>query len=117
MKITKTLSVYLCALLLTATYTPAQTSTSEISGTVRDNSGAVVPGANVTLTNEQTGVNYRQQTTAAGLYNFPALPVGIYSVKVEATGFKTAQLTKNELVVNTPLTINVALEIGQLSEV
>src|SRR5436190_6691707 len=113
----KTASVRLCWLLLAATCALAQTSTSEISGTVRDNSGAVVPNASITLTNEQTGVSYRQQTTAAGLYSFPALPVGIYSVKVEAAGFKTAQLTKNELVVNTPLTINVSLELGQLSEV
>src|SRR5215472_13495886 len=106
----KTLSVYFCWLLLAATLALAQTSTSELSGTVHDNSGAVVPGANVTLTNEQTGVTYRQQTTASGLYSFPALPVGSYSVNVEAKGFKAALLTKNELVVNTPLAIDVALE-------
>lgn len=95
----------------------SQTSTSEISGTVRDNSGAVVPGASVTLTNEETGVTYRQQSTDRGFYSFPALPVGIYSVNVEAKGFKTALLTKNQLVVNTPLTVDVALELGQLNEV
>ena len=110
----KTASVRLCWLLLAATCALAQTSTSEISGTVRDNSGAVVPNASITLTNEQTGVSYRQQTTASGLFSFPALPVGSYSVNVEATGFKTARLTKNELVVNTPLTINIALEVGVL---
>jgi hypothetical protein len=107
----------LCPLLLAALLTWGQTSTSQISGTVRDNSGAVVPGASVTITNEQTGVNYRQQTTAAGFYSFPALPVGFYSVNVEAKGFKTAVLTRNELVVNTPLTVDMALEVGQVNEV
>src|SRR5262249_31932723 len=92
----KTVSVRLCWLLLAATCALAQTSPSEISGTVRDKSGAVVPNASVTLTNEQTGVSYRQQTTASGLFSFPALPVGSFSVNVEATGFKTARLTKNE---------------------
>jgi hypothetical protein len=112
----KTLSAHLACLLLAACAL-AQTSTSEISGTVRDNSGGVVPGAQVTITHDETGVAYKQQTTAAGLYSFPALPVGFYTVNVEASGFKTARLNRNELVVNTPLTINVALEVGQLTEV
>src|SRR5437016_5941659 len=84
-------------LLLAAAFALAQTSTSELSGTVRDNTGAVVPGAGVTLTNEQTGVTYKQRTTDSGLYSFPALPVGSYTVTVEVQGFKTARLTKNTL--------------------
>ena len=113
----KRLSICLCVLFLAAAYVLAQTSTSQLSGTVRDNSGAVVPGAAVTLTNEATGVNYRQKTTQAGLFSFAALPVGPYSVNVAATGFKTSLLSKNTLVVNTPLTVDVALEVGQLTEV
>src|SRR6266852_4855937 len=58
----------------------AQTSTSQITGTVRDSTGAVVPGAQVTATNEETGVAYRQQTTPAGLFAFPALAVGRYTI-------------------------------------
>ncbi|PYS37826.1 MAG: TonB-dependent receptor [Acidobacteria bacterium] len=107
---------FVCLLLLTS-LAMAQTSTSEISGTVRDSSGAVVPNASVTLTNEATGVTYKQSTTNAGLYNFPALPVGSYTVTVEATGFKTTKLTKNTLVVNTPLSVDVTLEIGQITEI
>jgi hypothetical protein len=117
MKAFKTRSVCLCWLVLAATCALTQTSTSELSGTVRDSSGAVVPNATVTASNEQTGISYRQQTTVAGLYSFPALPAGFYSVYIEATGFKTARLTKNELVVNTPLTINVALEVGQFNDI
>src|SRR6266481_6018148 len=104
-------------LLLAAAFALAQTSTSELSGTVRDNTGAVVPGAGVTLTNEQTGVTYKQRTTDSGLYSFPALPVGSYTVTVEVQGFKTARLTKNTLVVNTPLAVDVTLEVGQIIDV
>ena len=66
----------LLVVLFTAVAAFSQTSTSEITGTVRDTSGAVVPGAVVTATNEATGINYRQATTQAGLFAFPALPAG-----------------------------------------
>src|SRR6266702_373985 len=107
----------IAVLLLAAAFGLAQTSTSELSGTVRDNTGAVVPGAGVTLTNEQTGLIYKQRTTDSGLYSFPALPVGSYTVTVEVQGFKTARLTKNTLVVNTPLAVDVTLEVGQIIDV
>jgi hypothetical protein len=110
-------SITFLYLILVAAVAVAQTSTSEISGTVRDATGAVVPDASVTLTNEATGITYKQTTTRAGLYNFAALPVGSYTVAVEAPGFKKVQLTKNTLVVNTPLTVDVALEVGQFTEV
>src|SRR5438105_15088705 len=64
--------------LLIAGVTLAQTSTSRITGTVTDASGALVPGATVTAKNEATGVAYVQTTTEAGLYGFPALPAGAY---------------------------------------
>src|SRR3989441_5296311 len=104
-------------LVLVTTVSLAQTSTSEISGTVRDSSGAVIPNAGVMLTNEATGITYNQSTTNAGFYSFPALPVGSYTVTVESTGFKTAKLTKNTIVVSTPLSVDVALEVGQVAEV
>jgi hypothetical protein len=94
-----------------------QTSTSAISGTVSDSSGAVVPAASVTLTNEGTGIVQTQKTTQAGVYSFPALVIGTYSVKVEMQGFKTVNRTGNVLEVATPLEINVTLEIGQTGEV
>jgi hypothetical protein len=103
--------------LLAASALFAQTSTSAISGTVSDSSGAVVPGATVTLTNQGTGIVQTQKTTQAGVYNFPALAVGTYSIKVEFTGFKTFNRTGNILEVSTPLEINIPLEIGQAGDV
>src|SRR5881396_4453400 len=94
----------------------AQTATSRITGTVGDASGALVPGAMVTAKNEATGVTYTQMTTEAGLYGFPSLPVGTYTITVALPGFKTANKTGNILEVNTPLVINMSLEVGGITE-
>ena len=95
----------------------AQTSTSLLSGTVFDNSGAVVTGASVTLVNESTGAQIKQTTNGAGLYAFPSMPVGSYTVIVESPGFKTAKQTSNTLVVGIPLTVNVTLQVGSATDV
>jgi hypothetical protein len=94
-----------------------QTGTSRITGIITDASGAVVPGATVTAKNEATGVTYTQTTTEAGLYAFPALPVGTYTVSVELAGFKTTQQTGIVLTVGTPITVNLTLQVGGVSEV
>src|SRR5215472_910253 len=60
----------------------AQTATSRITGTVSDASGALVPGAMVTAKNDATGVAYTQTTTEVGLYGFPSLPAGLYTISV-----------------------------------
>src|SRR5207302_1720082 len=94
----------------------AQTGTSNITGSVRDVNGAVVPGATVTAKNEATGVTSTQTTTDSGLYAFSSLPVGKYTITVEKQGFKTLQKINNVLEVGIPLTVDVALEVGQVSE-
>ncbi|MGH9942590.1 MAG: carboxypeptidase regulatory-like domain-containing protein, partial [Pyrinomonadaceae bacterium] len=104
-------------LVLAALPAFAQTSTSRITGTITDTGGAVVPGAAVSAKNEATGVSQTQVTTDAGLYAFPALPAGAYTVTVERAGFKTVQKTGNALEVNTPLSVDLVLEVGQVSEV
>src|SRR6266851_1695894 len=95
----------------------AQTGTSRIGGSVTDTSGAVIAGATVTARNEATGVTYTQTTTDAGLYAFPALPAGSYTITAEFRGFKSINKTNNVLEVNTPLTINVSLAPGDMTEV
>ncbi len=102
---------------LLAALAAAQMSTSVITGTVTDKSGAVVPGATVTAANESTGVSYKQATTETGLYSFPALPAGSYTITVEMRGFKTSRQTGNVLEVSTPLTVDISLEVGETSEV
>jgi hypothetical protein len=94
-----------------------QTSTSQIVGTVRDISGAVIPGVQITATNEETGVAYRQQTTPAGLYAFPSLPIGRYTVAADLKGFKSVRSTGNALQIDTPLAVDVTLQVGETAEV
>src|SRR5216684_2138106 len=94
-----------------------QTSTSLISGTVFDRSGAVVTGATVTAANEGTGAALKQLTNSAGLYAFPSIQVGTYTITVELPGFKTARQNGNKLVVGIPLAIDITLEIGSAAEV
>ncbi|MFN7542752.1 MAG: carboxypeptidase regulatory-like domain-containing protein [Acidobacteriota bacterium] len=105
------LSVFLFALVLSA-----QTSTTQLGGLVNDSSGAVVPGATVTATNESTGLRYTQETTAAGQYAFASIPVGSYTLSIDAKGFKKFQLTRIVLQINTPATVNANLEVGAASE-
>src|SRR5262247_3427287 len=116
MKPKSVLLVMQTAFLLYASIAFAQTATSRITGTVTDASGALVPGAMVTANNEATGVTYTQTTTEAGLYGFPSLPVGAYTISVTLPGFKTATKTGNTLEVNTPLVINMSLEVGGVTE-
>ena len=111
-------SLFVLGLLVEfARFCAGQTSTSLLSGTIFDNSGAVVTGAGVTVLNEATGTALKQFSNNAGLYAFPSIPVGVYTVIVEVPGFKTARQTGNTLVVGTPLTVNITLEIGSATEV
>lgn len=105
--------------IVVATAAPslAQTSTSRITGRVLDAKQASIAGASVTITSEATGVSHTQTTTEAGVYAFEALPVGNYTVTVEQNGFKKFQKTGNQVEVNSPLTVDVVMEIGQVSEV
>src|SRR5262245_25321942 len=92
---------------LLAAICAAQTSTSQSSGPIRDSTSAVVPNAGVTLTNESTGVALKQTTTDAGVYAFPAIPAGTYTVRVEANGFRTAVVAGRIVQVGTPLIADV----------
>src|SRR5438270_9206448 len=83
-------------LLLSAPRTHAQT-TAQLTGTVEDNSGAVIPGAQVILTDEATRLTRVVQTNRQGLYTFPSLVPGTYTVKVEAKSFQPKEVTGIEL--------------------
>jgi hypothetical protein len=79
-------------LLLTAPLIHAQT-TAQLTGTVQDASGAVIPGAQVTLTDQATGITRVVQTNGRGLYAFASLVPGSYSVKVTAKSFQPRETT------------------------
>ena len=90
--------------------------TSSLTGTVTDPNGAVVSGATVTATNVATNISTSTQTTDAGVYRFQTLPVGNYTVKVEAAGFSTAQVEQVLLTVAQVVTRDVKLAVGSPTE-
>jgi hypothetical protein len=91
----------------------AQTS-GEITGLVTDSSGAVVSGANVTVTNKATGATRKVTTNSEGLYSFPSLLPGVYELRVEQSGFKTAQMDDIKLEVQQTARLDVTMEVGQV---
>lgn len=93
----------------------AQGTTSRVTGTVSDNSGAAVAGATVTLTNEGTGVSITTETSESGTYAFDLIQVGNYEVSVEKQGFKKLVSKGNLVSVNQPATVNAVLEVGDVS--
>ena len=94
----------------------AQTATGQITGTVRDASGAVMPGVKVAVTNEQTGLTRQTVSGANGEYVIPLLPVGMYVVTGELTGFKTAIHTAVALTVDQIQRVDMLLAAGNVSE-
>jgi hypothetical protein len=94
----------------------AQTIVGRISGTIKDASGAVIPGATVTVTNAATNLVRTATTDADGFYTVTNLPVGTYLIAAESQGFKRAEQSGVALAANARLTIDIALEPGQVSE-
>ena len=95
----------------------AQTSTvGNISGTVRDPKGAVIPKAEVAIQEERTGFSRTVTTNDEGFYSANTLPVGLYYVTVAPQGFKKSVKNGVELHVGDDLVINLTVEVGQMSE-
>ena len=88
-----------------------------IRGTVTDPTGAVVPNANIAVTNVETGVSKRTISSAVGYYEVPQLLVpGIYKVNVEAPGFRKFEASGIPLHVNQVYVLDVSLEVGPLTQ-
>ena len=104
----------LCLLMATLALTSAlaQTVTGSITGVVNDPSGAVVVGATVTAENTATGVKTTAQTNGAGVYTIRFLPVGTYTLAVDAKGFAPAKMAPFSIEINQTAKIDVGLQIG-----
>src|SRR5206468_6693305 len=94
----------------------AQVTTADLVGTIKDSSGAIVPGVTVALTNEATGVSRSTTTTESGTYSFTSLQPGRYRLTAELSGFRKVERTGVELQVNQRAQINLDLEVGLVSE-
>ncbi|PYS28579.1 MAG: TonB-dependent receptor [Acidobacteria bacterium] len=91
-------------------------ATAQISGTVRDQSSAVLPGAEITATQTETGIARNTVSDETGSFNLPNLALGPYRVEVALPGFRTYVQTGIVLQVNSNPVINAVLEVGQVTE-
>ncbi|HMQ03909.1 MAG TPA: carboxypeptidase regulatory-like domain-containing protein [Pyrinomonadaceae bacterium] len=112
------IALVLVALLLSSVDSSyAQGTTTRVTGTVTDSSGAAIAGAMVTLTNEATNATLTTQTSNQGVYVFDLVQPGTYSVTIEKQGFKRFVSSRNILQVNIPAAVNATLDIGDVSAV
>jgi len=105
-----------CALVLSAVCF-AQTQTARLIGTVHDATGAVIPNAHVVAVNSATRVTTETTTNSGGDYVLPALQPGMYTLNVEASGFRKAAIGGIELDAAANVSQAVTLELGQVTEV
>lgn len=106
----------LVTLLLASVLAVAQSNTGSLSGRVTDPSEAVVTGAKVTVTNDETGVAVSTTTNSEGLYQFLSLPVGAYTIQVEHPGFRLTRQTGIRIDVATRDSVNISLSVGDTTQ-
>ncbi len=107
-----------CFLFGTATaIAQSQASTGQIVGTVKDPQGAAVPNATVTVNNIATGLTQTLTTNNDGIFRAVLLPVGDYTVKINATGFGEFTQSGYKVEIGSSLDANVALQVGAVNEV
>ncbi len=109
-------SVFVAFCLIVLTVVPATGQTlAGLSGVIHDPSGAVIPGASVTITNPSTNFSRSAISNEAGVYNVPSLQPGRYNIKVELPGFRT--ITQNvELQVQQSARLDFTLQVGEISQ-
>ena len=108
--------VRLSLFLLLALFAFGQSDNAPINGLVKDSSGAAVANAKITIKNESTGFVREVTTNDSGFYTAPNLAPGYYTVTVENAGFKKFEKTRNKLDAGLPLTVNVDLVVGNVTE-
>jgi hypothetical protein len=108
--------LFMAAVILSVPSAAGQTATGVITGSVFDSSGAIVAGAKIVLLNQET--NQRREVTAnpAGVYEFRALPNGLYTIEAEMPGFKKEEIRGLQLTVAQTIQLDIELELGQVTE-
>ena len=102
--------------LLSGIHLDAQTSNGTILGNVEDSSGAAVANAEVTVTNQDTGVARSTVSTAEGIYDVPSLPPGKYTVEAKAVGFSPVQIKDVVVAVGSSTKVDLKVQVGQVTQ-
>jgi hypothetical protein len=107
-----------CLLLLTtgAAHLSAQAITQQIQGLVTDTTGAVIPGATVSITNVNTQISQTRTTNETGNYSFPQVQVGNYSIRCEMQGFKADVVASQRVETGAQVRRDFRLEVGDVTE-
>src|SRR5262245_10837522 len=106
----------LCLAAISAVVFGQSSAASSLSGSVFDQTGAVITGAQVTVKNNSTNAEFKTVTTGNGTFSLPAIDTGTYTVSVTASGFKVAVLNDVKVDAGVPATVRVSLEIGNANE-
>jgi hypothetical protein len=113
--LTMTLSLFVCVVAWESSLI-AQVTTGTILGTVKDQSGAVLPGASVTATNVETGITRNTTSGSRGEYRLSALAVGSYEVHAEMTGFQGSLRSGITLTIGREAVVDFTLQVGNVAE-
>src|SRR3954470_7012259 len=105
-----------CLFIIVASFASAQTNNGQISGTVRDASGGVLPGVTVTVTNTNTNIPRTEVTGANGTFVVASLPFGPYTVTAELQGFRKAEKRDIQLPPDGRITADFSLNVGSMTE-
>ena len=104
------------AILIAGGPAAAQTSMGTVHGTVKDSTGAVLPGAMVVLVNQETNVQSERITNSSGYYVFVSVRPGTYILRVELEGFSKAEVTPFTVGVNETVAQQISLQVGRMTE-
>jgi hypothetical protein len=113
---TRNIYMATCFAVLVVVPALAQTQNARLDGTVQDPTGAVIPGASLTLTNVKTQVKAQTTSGAEGSYVFTAVKPGIYTLETDSTGFRKSVIEAIELNVGGTVSVIVRLEVGAATE-
>ena len=106
------LLAFLLMVLLGATFAGAQNFRGGINGVVTDQGGASIPGAQVSITNDGTGVTQAAVASSAGEFSFPDLPLGLYTVSATSSGFETLKVEKVQVSAGTTYSLPIKLAVA-----
>ncbi len=112
----RTTIIVACVLIVISSMAWAQVSTGRVSGTVSEDTGALIPGAEITITNVDTGRTRSAVSDDEGRYVAVDLSLGAYEVEASLAGFQTAVRSGIQLTVGREVVVNITLEIGEITE-